>query len=445
MLKISGDLEIGLGQPELLRRVNAWRVLRLLRLKGPCSRADLVRYSGLSAPTISGVVSYLQKKGLVEPLGRGNSGGGRPPYLLRFNSGYGYVIGVDVGTSLFRFNVSDLNGTVFVKWTEPTHSQSTPRNISALVRKCLKRLECETKISHKKVLALTASVPGMTNATTGVVFSAPILPMGWHQVPLGTILQNETGIPTQVENDVNLAAIAEHWCGSAQDAKDFAFLSIGTGVGAGIFVNGRLHHGSEWAAGEIGYLRLPGTRETPLVIYQKGSLEGLIGAKGIEHSWRNLQHKNGRANGNRPLRLSADKILDMAGQGNTDATRILHRMAHNLANAVENICVILNPSLVIFGGRIGSHQALFDATRTILKRNDFCRPKLALGLLGREAPVLGAVWQALRSAMERILPLAPEKFPPEEIESRAFGALITGLEREGASASQSSKGRREIR
>ncbi len=425
LLKISGDLEIGLGQPELLRRVNAWRVLRLLRLKGPCSRADLVRYSGLSAPTISGVVSHLQEKGLAELLGRGDSSGGRPPYLLRFNSRFGYVIGVDVGTSLFRFSVSDLNGTVLIKWTEPTHSRSTPKNIAALVRKCLQRLDRESKIPRKKLMALTASVPGMTNAATGVVFSAPILPLGWHQVPLGEILQSETGIPTQVENDVNLAAIAEHWCGSAQDSKNFAFLSIGTGVGAGIFVNGRLHHGSEWAAGEIGYLRLPGMDETPLAIYQKGSLEGLIGAKGIEHSWRALQHKNGKTNGCRPPRLSANRILDMAGEGSGDAMRIMQRMAHNLANAIANICVVLDPSLVILGGRIGSHQVLFEATRDILKQNEFCRPKLALSLLGREAPVLGAVWQALKSAWERILPPTLEQFRSGEVPSQPFETLIT--------------------
>ena len=198
-----GDWEGGLGRPELLRRVNARRVLRLLRSRGPCSRADLVRYSGLSAPTISGLVSYLQQNELVEPLGLGHSSGGRRPNLLRFNAGFGYVVGVDIGTTLLRFYVADLNGEVIVKWSESTQSQSTPQQILLLVRSCLRRLQRDHKILPEKLLALSTSVPGMTNAATGMVVSASPLPTGWPNIPLAEMLDKETGIPTQIENDVN--------------------------------------------------------------------------------------------------------------------------------------------------------------------------------------------------------------------------------------------------
>ena len=404
--RFAGDLEVGLGQPELLRRVNARRVFGLLCLHGPCSRADLVRYSGLSAPTISGVVSYLQRKGLVESLGRGRSSGGCPPGLLRSNADFGYVVGMDIGTAIFRFYVADLNGKVLIKWAESTHSHSTPEHITALVRKCLRRLQSDEKIPPKKLLALAVSVPGMTNAAIGVVRSASPLPTGWWDVPLGEILRKETGIPTQVENDVNLAAIGENWCGSAQDVKDFVFLAIGTGLGAGIFVNGRLHHGSGGMAGEIGYLYIPGSEESPLAVHKSGSLENALAAKGIEHSWQLLQRKNG--DGHRPSRLTARRILDLAAKGEMRAVTILQRKAHNLADAVANICVILDPSLVVLGGRIGSHPALFEATRQIVEQNEFCRPQLVLSRLGLDAPALGAIWLALKSARERMLPLALE-------------------------------------
>jgi glucokinase len=349
---------------------------------------------------------YLQKKGLVKPVGRGRSNGGRPPNILRLDSKFGYVVGVEVGTALLRFNVADLNGRVLVKWAEATHSNSTPEQVSALVRKCLRRLQTEEKIPAKKLLALAVGVPGITDVATGVVLSAPILPTGWRNVPLRQILHKATGIPTQVENDVNLAAIAENWCGSAQGVKNFVFLAVEIGVGAGIVINGRLHHGTGWAAGEIGYLYLPGTTEDPLSIRRLGSLENMIGAKAIERSWRNLQSHNRKSNGRRLCRLAAIRILDLAAEGNINALKILQQETRNLADAIANICVVLDPSLIVFGGLIGSHSALFEATQQVLAQNEICRPRLALSVLGRGATALGAIWVALKSARDRILPLA---------------------------------------
>ncbi len=395
---------VGPGGPELLRKVNARRVLRLLRLHGPCSRADLVRYSGLSAPTVSAGIAYLQKKEIVESLGPGRSSGGRPPRLLRFNSKLGYVVGVDIGTTLVRVALADLNGTVIGKWVETAHAHSTPQQVTALVIASLRKLRRDGDIPQKKLLALAAGVPGITDTRAGVLLSAPILPAGWRSVPLRQIFEAETGIPATIENDVNLAALGESWRGTARGARDFVFLTIGTGVGAGIFVNGHLYHGSDWAAGEIGYLYVPGTEETPLAINRPGSLESIIGAKGIERSWQALCKSKGRNNHRGPANLTPGEIFDLAEKGKNQGVAILQRTARILADAITNLCVILNSSLVVLGGRVGSHPALFEATRRIVERNDFCRPRLALSVLGREAPLVGAIWLALKDAEQKILP-----------------------------------------
>jgi glucokinase len=395
---------IGPGRPELLREVNARRVLRLLRLHGPCSRADLVRSSGLSAPTISSGIDYLQKKGLVEPLGPGPSSGGRPPSLLRFNSKLGYVVGADIGTSVVRVALADLNGAIVEEWVGPTKSHSTPERVARLIRVGIEKLQQNQKVSSKKLLGLVAGVPGITDARAGIVLSAPMLPAGWQAVPLREILEAKTGIPTVVENDVNLAALGESWQGTARGVKDFVFLTIGSGVGAGIFVNGRLYHGSEWAAGEIGYLYVPGTEETPLAIRRPGSLESIIGANAIKQSWEKLCNASRRIDHPQNRNISVDEILDLAEKGENHAEEILQRTARILADAITNVCVILNSSLVVLGGRVGSHPALFKATARILERNEFCRPRLALSDLGREAPLFGAIWLVLKSVEGRILP-----------------------------------------
>jgi len=404
----SGEREMGPGGAELLREVNARRALRLLRQHGPCSRADLVRYSGLSAPTISNGVAYLQDRGLVQPMGPGSSTGGRPPQMIRFNSKLGYVIGADIGTSVVRAALADLDGTVIEEWVAGTHSNSTPKRVAALILGCVRKLLSRHKIPVNKTLALAAGVPGITNVRSGTVLSAPLLTSGWSDVCFRQILETETGISASIENDVNLAAVGESWCGTARGVKDFVFLTVGTGVGAGIFVDGHLYHGSDWAAGEIGYLYVPGTHEAPVAIHRPGSLESIIGARGIERSWRKLLSGNHRTRPRLPHEVGVAGIFDLAAQGDNQAGEILHRTARILADAITNICVILSSSLVVLGGRVGSHPALFEATCRIVNRNEFCRPRLALSALGRKAPLYGAVRLALSAAEAKIFPSAGE-------------------------------------
>ena len=404
--------QIGPGGPELLREVNARTVLRLLREHGPCSRADLVRHTKLSAPTVSNGVEYLQNMGLVEAMGPGSSNGGRPPQLIRFNSTLGYVIGTHIGTSVVRTALADLDGTVVEEWVAATDSHSTPKRVAALILGCVRKLLTRRKIPASKILALAAGVPGITNARSGTVLSAPLLTSAWRDVPLRQILELEAGIPATIDNDVNLAALGESWCGTAQGVNNFVFLRAGTGVGAGIFVDGRLYHGSDWAAGEIGYLYAPGTKEAPLAIHRPGPLESIIGARGIERSWRKLCAGHPRSNYRLPRHANVTDIFDLAAKGENPAAEILQRTARILADAITNVCVILDSSLVVCGGRVGSHPALFEAMRRIVDRNEFCRPRLALSALGPKAPLYGAIWLALNAAEGKIFPSASEPSRP---------------------------------
>ncbi|HKT12553.1 MAG TPA: ROK family transcriptional regulator [Terriglobia bacterium] len=404
-----------LGRPRLLRDFNAQQILRLLRKHGPCSRADLSRYSGLSAPTISSGVAYLRQLGLIDPMGPGPSNGGRPPDLLRFNSKAGYVVGVDIGTSLVRFAIADLDGEIAGKADVATHSHSTPDHVVSLIGTGIRKLQARHKIPGKKLMAVAVGVPGITDIQKGIVLSAPILPQ-WQSVPLRDILAKEVGTRTVVENDVNLAALGEGRWGIAHGVKNFVFLTVGSGIGAGIFINGHLYHGADWAAGEIGYLYVPGTEESPLTILKPGPLEDMIGARAIENAWRKLGGQDGESGRHAP-ELSGGDILDLAEKGDPVAGRILQQTARILADAITNICVVLNPSLVVLGGRVGSRPALFKATSRIIEFNEFCRPRIAVSTLTNEAVVLGAVQLALNVAEQKILP---------EIENYdAFPARVT--------------------
>ncbi len=392
-----------IGRPRLLRDFNAQQILKLLRQHGPCSRADLARYSGLSAPTISSGVAYLRQNDLVKQLGPGPSNGGRRPDLLRFNSKVGFVAGADIGTSLVRIALADLDGSIVGKDAVTTNSQSNPSHMVALIADGIKNLLLRCGIPSKKLLALAVGVPGITDVQKGTVLSAPILQQ-WCEVPLREILEDKLGIQTAVENDVNLAALGEGRCGIARAVKNFVFLTVGSGVGAGIFINGHLYHGADWAAGEIGYLYIPGTEESPLAILKPGPLEGLIGAKAIERAWRNLSGGSGGDGHKRDFPMDGGEILALAEKGNLIADRILQQTARILADAITNLSVVLNPSLVVLGGRVGSRPALFKATSRIIECNEFCRPRLAVSTLAAEASVMGAVHLALSVAEKKILP-----------------------------------------
>lgn len=385
-------------RPTHLRRANAAAVLALLRGQGPCSRADLVRASGLSAPTVSSAIEYLGRKRLVETLGAGVSSGGRPPGLLRFNARFGYVAGADIGGSAVRVALADLNGTILGRWAASTRGNATPQRIVASVATGVRELLRQHKVARSRLLTLAAGAPGITDVQAGIVISAPHLSQ-WQNVPLRELLQDKVGVSATIDNNVNLGALGESWCGAARGVRNFVFLAIGTGIGAGIFVDGRLHHGDDWAAGEVGYMHVPGTPDGILRFDRPGPLESVIGGAAIERAWRRMCH----AGNGSVRRAQATQVFEYAKAGHPAARRLLQETARMVSNAVLNVSVVLNSSLVVLGGGIGTSQPLFEVTRRLLERNEFARPRLALGALGKDAQLFGAVRLALDHAEAGLL------------------------------------------
>lgn len=379
----------GPSRPALLKQMNARELLSLVRSNNPCSRADLVRMSGLSAPTVSSVIEYLERKRFVNRLGPGNSSGGRRPDMLAFNSDFAYVAGVDLGGSTIRLALADLDGKIVARWSVSTRGNRTPLKIVALIHSGLQTLLQQAQVPRSKLRAIGTGAPGVTDVRAGIVLSAPNL-SGWHSVPLRELLEKKLKIPALIENDVNAAAIGERWSGSAKGVSNFIFLALGTGIGSGIVLNDRLYHGSDWAAGEVGYLLLPGEEVSPVLMKEPGALEKALGGNAIEGRWRRLNPgRNGTG------RFRATEIFELAAHGNASARKFLQSSAQVLANAITNISVLLNPSLIVLGGSLGTSEPLVGATRELLKKNDFAMPRLAISTLGADAQLQGAIRLAL--------------------------------------------------
>ncbi len=377
-------------------------LLGLLRKTDPCSRADLVRSSGLSATTVSVAVAQLVSMGLVEDLGDGESSGGRPPGLLRFNAAHGLVAAADVGGTRLRMMLADLNGRPISQWaTHLVERQKTPRAIVALMQTGLREMTRQAAVTDR-ILHIAVGAPGITDVHHGVVAAAPNL-QGWTDFPLQALVERETRIRATVENDVNLAALGEHARGAAQGVDDFIFVALGTGVGAGIFMKGVLHHGADYSAGEIGYLPVSGMPREDVRLEETGQLERVIGGAGIEAMWQKTLRRDRRTANQSLLELRATQVLDLADEGHALALEVVTATARILADAIGTIALLLNPRMVVLGGGVGAHKALCRATETFLRQNQFAQPELRTSTLGTEAQLFGAVSLALSAAEADLL------------------------------------------
>ncbi len=312
----------------------------------------------------------------------------------------GYVVGVDIGGTSLRLALAGMDGKVLAKWKVSTAGIRDPQVVVRLIHEGVDELLKENFISRSLLRAVAAGAPGITDADAGIVIATSYL-MGWRDVPLRSMLEAALGVPAAIENDVNTAAIAESKIGAAQGMRDFVFLAVGTGIGAGIVLNGHLFHGMNWSAGEIGYLLVPGTSVKPVESGEPGALERIVGGEGIKAQWQRLWDKDRTQ---LPNDLVATQIFDHAVAGDALAQEVLHMSAQTLAYALYNMAVVLNCPLFVLGGSIGMHPALWQSTQAMLAERDTrVQPKLLRSILGLDAQVNGAIHLAIETALTRVI------------------------------------------
>ena len=316
----------------------------------------------------------------------------------------GYVVGVDIGGTNLRLALADIAGAVVARWSAPIAGAHDPNAVVAQISEGIQHLCVYAGIPRQAIRSLAAGAPGITDVDRGVVIATSYL-MGWRNVPLRAMLEAALELPIAIDNDVNLAAIGEGNTGAAQGVHDFVFLSIGTGIGAGIVLNGRSYRGHGWTAGEIGYMLVPGVSEEPVERGRPGSLEETAGGAGIEARWETISGHGASL----PIgRLTATQIFDRALERDPLAQKVLDNAARTIAYAVYNISLIMNCPLFVLGGGVGVHPALRDAVRVVLEERSIrVQPRLLVSTLGTEAQIAGAICLALETAK-----LKPETAAP---------------------------------
>lgn len=387
----------------LMRELNRSLVLDLLKQKGPASRASIARVSTLAKPTVSTIIDELLKEGLVREIGTGKPTpeGGRPPILLEFNARSNYVVGVHIGVSQTTIVVADARGSEIGRVQEQT-SRADAADALAVIAKAIKNATAGSGASMKALAAVGVCVPGLVDLHTGTCLLAPNL--GWKDVPVAEVLRNALGVPVFVHNTTQASAVAENLEGAGTGASSFVFLYAGTGVGAGVLSEGRLFHGADGIAGEIGHCRIPGAMEQ-CNCGKIGCLETVGSAPAISRSAA-AAIAVGRESSLASIgdeALTAERVSAAADQGDELALEVLADAGRALGTAASWLINLFNPQvLVIGGGLAGAGRGLIEPfIKTAL---DLALPQAAERVsvrtseLGQEAEARGAVLLALQSS-----------------------------------------------
>jgi glucokinase len=326
-------------------------------------------------------------------------GAGNSPMDKEKNVRVGLVVGVDIGGTNLRLALADQTGEIGGRWSTSTVGVRDPQEIVQLICGGIDALVIDHVLSHAsssgRLIGVGVGAPGITNSDDGIVIATSYL-MGWLNVPLRAMLEEALSVPVFIDNDVNMAAFGEFSAGSACGMRDFVFLAIGTGVGAGIVIDGQIFRGKEWLAGEIGYMLVPGASVDPVDGDNPGALEEIVGGEGIRKRWQCVWSEGNTSLGKD---ATATQIFDEAVQGDSLAESVLELGARTLAYAIYNLSLVLNCPFFVLGGSVGLHPALTSATDTILKRlNARVQPSLLPSVLGSDAQIVGAVYRAIEAA-----------------------------------------------
>jgi len=394
---------ITVGTPSLLRAINERTVLDLIHHQGPLSRAQVARVSGLSKPTVSLALGGLLDARLVREVGRSRGERGPSALLYELNPSAGWVVGVDIGRKWVRAAIADIAGTIVARRDEHARVASAKSLIGQLGA-IARRLASEAGVDWSHVTHATLGSPGVFDPVHGYVAMAPNLP-GWGRSGLVQAVRDELGTNVSFENDVNLAALAERTHGLGRNVHDFVFLSVGTGIGMALVIDGRLYRGAHGAAGEVAYMPLGKGDPRDPANRRRGAFEEAAAAAGIVRTARRL--------GMRPP-LTPERIFVAARRGNATAGRVVQAEAAMLSLAIATVTPVLDPELVILGGGIGRNgDLLVEPIERELRQLLPFRPRVAVSALGEDAVLRGAVATALEIARDHVFARKPVRHPQE--------------------------------
>jgi len=392
------------GKPKLLKEINRKLAFDILKNSRSISRPELAQKTGLSRATISILVDELLETGLVAESGFADSSGGRPPMILRFNPDAAYALGACMHEYDWNFVAVNLDAQVQRRFKVHIQRESPESAVSALAQ----GIEAITEgIADKLLPAIGLGTPGLVDIRSGVIKLAADL--GWVDVPFQSMVEESLHLDTFIANRSKVGALAEFWYGTSRGVKDLIYVSIGTGVAAGIIHQGSLFVGANSSAGELGHLTiLPDGPICPCG--NRGCLQQLVSEEAIANLARqrlrgspgSLLHSMA---GHHPELISARDVFIAADRGDPVALETLEEVASYIGIAFAGLINLFNPEVIFLGGPVGEASAvLADKIREKVQHRALSYPMSAVQIqrssLGTDAGAIGASVLVLQRANE---------------------------------------------
>jgi predicted NBD/HSP70 family sugar kinase len=385
--------------PPLLRRVNASKLLGVLSSTGVMTGTGLIEATGLTRATVHAVCNDLIGMGWVVELDpvRDDTTVGRPSRRFEFNSGAGYVLGIDVGAAKTTVVVANLRGETLAKAGRSFAAVKEPAERTDLVDEAVVDAMKAAEVTDDQVIAAGVGVAAPVDRSGNILADDEF----WRRFDAGLTarLSKAHGWPALLENDANLAVLGEHWRGEAQGVDDLVVLLAGERFGSGLMDSGRLLHGSRGGAGEMVYLKLvEGVGDTHGIarIAREGGAAA-IADPAVSTVLRELA-------GSEPV--TAEMVFAAAAQGDQAALDILEVVGQRTARVVATLGILFNPELVVIGGAVAeAAKALLPSIEELLATFTSTPPKVAVSSLGDTIVSVGAVRHALNYVEQNALDL----------------------------------------
>jgi len=322
------------GSKTLIREINEALILNELRSKRLCSRADIVRETGLSGPTVSAITGRLIECGLVEEREVGAATGGRPPVLIALRPKAGYVVGVKLTDTGLIGVLTDLDATVVARRSRPLRSTTVAGVVSAVVSVVRGLVEAA---GDGRVLGVGLGLGGVIHRDTGMVRHATYF--DWREEPLAQRLSTATGLTVVIDNDVNTLVASEQGWGEGRGIGNLAVVSVGRGIGLGLVLDGRLFRGATGGAGELGHTKV--ASDGPLCpCGASGCLEAFAGEPAMAAAAAVVVGRS----------ITIAEAADGARSGDSGLRGVFSDAGTMLGRAVGNVVNVFNPTRIILAG-----------------------------------------------------------------------------------------------
>ena len=388
------------GSTEYISRLNKIKILGLIREHGTISRADIVKMTALSAPTVSRIVNGLiDEEKLVGAIGMGNSSGGRPPVMLKFKGDTSYVIGVDLGATTTRGVLSDLNGKFVEEIDLPTRLSEGPEKIfDDVVRVIQKLADSERKLEDSRIFGVGIAVAGLVDVQNEIIVYSP--DFNWHNIDLIGALRERIEFPVIFDNVTRLMALGGLRFGAARKSKNFICINVGYGIGSGIIVNGELLTGRDGFAGEFGHMTIDKDIDILCSCGKYGCLEALASGKAIAITAQSrlargqqsilLEMSGGDINS-----VTAKMVVDAAKEGDELSLNVFNRAIEYIGIGIANLVNLFNPELIVIGGGVSmAGETFFDSIKNVIHKHLLQASAKELPILpvafGKNAALMGA-------------------------------------------------------